>query len=213
MADEVMMQETAVVEPRAGVQAVEEQVTEVPEGGTELSDELLQVPAVQGLMAGAPGAFSAVLSTFEKAPEAKLIAANKDPLMQAGIGFYRSLDGQKGVVFNGLFVSGDEIKAADQAGQLDTVAPPFEQVNAEIAKSGAANPVLAEGERPSGMKMGGPAPAAAPIGVAANVKPLAASAQRDLANDRTKNLMPSQPAGGPKPGAGVLANQLLRPVI
>ena len=167
---------------------------------------------MQAVTAGQPAAFSAVLTDFEKLPEAKIIAANKDALMQAGFGLYRSLDGNMGVVFNQLFIAPEELTAADQAGQLQTIAPPFAELNAAVASSGAENPVLAEGERPTGFKTGGAAPAPAAPEVSSG-SPLPASTQTALANKRSANLRPGAPTSGAVPGAGRLLNSVLRPII
>jgi len=200
--------EAPIVEPRQGVTPPTAPAEEsaAPKGAGELPDDLLKIPAVQAITAGQPAAFSAILSQFEKVPEAKIIAKNKDALMQAGFGFYRSLDGQKGAVFNQLFMSPDEIKAADQAGQLDQVAPPFEQLNMDVAKAGMNNPVLTEGARPEGFKAG-----AAPTG--ASPAPMAAGAQKTLASKRANALTPKGPTSGAAPGAGRLLNNILKPVI
>jgi hypothetical protein len=192
-----------VVQPRAGVEPV---AAAPAEGGADLPDDLLRIPAMQAVVAGSPGAFSAVLSQFEKRPEAKIISSNKDNLMKAGFGLYRSLDGQKGAVFNQLFVSPEEIQAADQAGQLETIAPAFDQLNMEVAGAGAANPVLAEGARPEGFRAGAAAPAAGP-------PPMAASAQKSVATKRANNLQPGSPTSGPVPGEGRLLNTILKPVV
>lgn len=200
MADEI------VIEPRSDTATVEP-MTEAPET-SELPDELLQIPALQGLFAGSPPAFSASLKEFEKRDEAKTIAKNKDALMGAGMGFYRTLDGARGVVFNTLYVSPDDIKAADQSGQLATVAPEFTQVNDQIATSGEANPVL-QAQPPTGMA-NPPAPTNAPGAMPA---PLPASAQKTLTNQRSKNLQVGAPTTGPEPGAGRLLNSLLKPVL
>lgn len=205
-----MAEETTAptVEPRSGATATT--ATAKPTGA-ELPDELIQIPAMQALVAGAPPAFSDVLANFEKRPEAKIIAANKDPLMKAGFGLYRSLDGAQGVVFNQLFVSPDEIKAADQAGRLAELAPPFEELNATVAQSGPNNPVLSGGERPTGFKGGpGAAPAMPPMGSA---PPPPASEQTALATKRANNMALGAPTTGPAPGAGRLLNSVLKPVI
>lgn len=194
------MADENIVEPRAGVEA------KPAEGGVDLPDDLLQIPAMQAVVAGSPGAFSAVLSQFEKRPEAKIILANKDNLMQAGFGLYRSLDGQTGVVFNQLFLSPDEVKMADQQGQLQIIAPPFDQLNMEVASAGMDNPVLAEGARPEGFAAGAAAPSAGP-------PPMAASAQKSVATKRANNLQPGSPTSGPVPGEGRLLNNILKPVI
>lgn len=204
-----------VVEPRPGVvPPVTEEVAPAPEGGVDLPDDLLQIPAMQAVVAGAPAAFSANLETFSKMPESKIIAANKDGMMKAGLGLYRSLDGTQGVIFNQLFLSPDEIKAADQAGSLLEVAPPFDQLNAQVASSGTANPVLAEGPRPSGFKSGaGAAPAAAPAAPVGEIKPPGAGVQKSLASARSKNLQLGAPTSGPEPGGGRLLASILKPVI
>jgi hypothetical protein len=197
------MTEEITVEPRTGVTpSTEPEPPKTP----ELPDELLQLPSIQGLMSGTPGAFSATLKSFEKDPAAKLIAKSKDALMGAGIGFYRSLSGTEGVVFNSLFVSADEIKAADAAGQLSSVAPSFDQVNADIGASGANNPVLAEVERPTGMKSSMPAPVA-------QVAPMPAGAQKTLASKRAQNLQIGPATSGANAGAGTLLRSIMRPVL
>lgn len=209
------MAEPVVVEPRAGVtppppsDAAPESTSA---GGADLPDDLLKIPAMQAITAGQPAAFSALLETFQSTPEAKIIAANKDNLMGAGFGLYRSLDGAKGVVFNQLFVSPDDIKAADTAGQLDQIAPPFDELNASVAGSGAANPVLAEGERPTGFATGSGAPAAPPM-PSGDLPPMPSSAQKTLASRRATNMQPGAPTTGASPGAGRLLNSILKPVL
>src|SRR6185436_3616206 len=79
---------------------------------------LLQIPAIAGLFAGAPAAFSAQLKSLKKSPELDLIVKNKTGLMNAGIGFYRSLSGNVGVMFNRMVVHDEAIKQADKAGKL-----------------------------------------------------------------------------------------------
>lgn len=199
------MADENIVEPRAGVEA------KPSEGGIDLPDDLLQLPFMQGVLSGAPGAVSATLAQFDKNPSAKIVIANKEPLMRAGVGFYRSLSGDKGVIFNSLHVSGDDLKSADAAGQLESIAPPIEQVDAEIAKAGGANPVL-NAEVPQGMAMGGGTPAAGPIELSAP-KTMAASAQKSLATKRANALTPQGPISGASPGSGRLLNTILRPVI
>lgn len=198
-----------IVQPRAGAEPVA--AAPAADSGAELPDDLLKIPAMQGVLSGSPGAFSAVLAQFDKDPAAKLISKNKDALMNAGVNFYRSLDGQQGVVFNSLHISGDDVKAADAAGQLQSIAPPFDQVNAEIGKSGAANPVL-NAEVPQGVATGGGMPAAGPIELSAP-KTMAASAQKSLAAKRANALTPQGPTSGASPGSGRLLNTILRPVI
>lgn len=170
---------------------------------------MLQIPAMQALFAGQPAAVSASITDFAKRPEGKLIQQNKDALMKAGINLYRGLDGDTGVVFNQAYLSGPELQAADKAGQLTQVAPPFDTVNSEVAKSGANNPVL-NAKSPSGFKTA-PVPEAPQMSSA--VPPASAGTQTAAQKARVQNLQPSGPVSGPKPGSGRLLNAALTPVI
>jgi hypothetical protein len=181
-----------------------------------IPEEVLQIPAMQALMAGAPPAVSAKISDYNNRPEGKLIAEAKEPLMKSGIGFYKSLSGEYGVLFNSLRINPQDIQAADKAGQLLEIAPLMDTVDAETAKSGQNNPVLAA-EAPSGAPMArsasvppsGPGMIAPPV----SAPPAPASAQRALLNARVKNMQPGAPTSGPKPGQGRIANQILKPVV
>jgi hypothetical protein len=200
------------VEPKAGVTPVQN-AAETPAAG--LSDDLLRIPAIQGLLAGSPPAVSASLADFAQRPEGQLIAANKDPLMAAGMGLYRSVGGDIGVIFNQGFVSGAEIQEADKNGTLAQLAPSFDEVNQQIASSGDKNPVLNPGLKPpTGFKSPpppspGPAPAISPA--AASSAPAPTSPR--LVAGKARNALPGSPTSGPKPGAGRLMNQILKPVI
>lgn len=190
-----------LIEPKA--QAPEPQ-TASP--STDLPDELLQLPAVQGLFSGAPPAFSTPITAFEKRPEAKLIADNKDALQRAGVGLYRSLAGDLGVLFNQLYISGNDVAQADKEGRLLEVAPPFDQVSQSISQSGEDNPVLnaavPNGAKTAGVPTPGPTPAPAP-----------ASVQNKLTTARLKNIPQGAPTSGPAPGAGRILNSIMKPVV
>lgn len=197
----------AAVEPNPGVEA-----QAAPAAG-ELPDEVLQIPAMQALFAGAPAAFSASLKEFQNRPEAKLIASNKDALQQAGMGLYRSLGGDLGVLFNMLKLSGEQLKAADQAGKLLELAPPFDVVNQQVAGSGENNPVLSA-QPPAGAAAGNtPAAANQMQSPVRSPAPMSAGAQKSLTNARIKNQTLGRPVDGPKPGQGRLLNTILKPVI
>lgn len=213
------MENPAIVEPKAGVQPVETENQEAPpEAPAEeqaasqtasLPKELIKIPAIQGLIAGSPPALSASLQDFAKRGEAKTVADNKDALLKAGMGFYRSLDGQTGVVFNGLYVHPESLKQADQAGQLLQVAPPFDAVDQAVGKSGLAHPALSHpGTPPAAAPT---APVASPPQVSA--APMPASAQRKLATARVLNMQPGSPTSGGSPGAGRLLNAITKPVV
>lgn len=200
--------QAAPVEPTASAPA--------EEGGAGIASELTQIPVIQGLLAGEPAAVSVPIAEFDAMPEGKLITQNKDSLMGAGIGFYRSLGGDLGAIFNRMFLSDQEIQAADKAGKLLEVAPPFTQVNQALSQAGAQNPVLREGERPTGFKTGG-AQAPSPAGIAQAVTPPtampASKTPARVMQAKMRALNPGSPTEGPKPGAGRLLNQILKPVV
>lgn len=216
----------SLVTPRPGTEPAPapEVPTEAaaPAEGGELPDEVLRVPIVQALMAGQPPAVSAPIADMIKKPDAELLMKNKDALFAAGIGLYRSLSGELGVVFNQLAISGEEIQAADKAGQLQTLAPDWDQVTLDIQKSGENHPALSA-KGPTGPRETPPAVApqsgnSAPIvpnvpaqGAAGSGLP--AGAQRKLAGARAANMQAGSPLSGAAPGAGRLLNSVLKPVL
>lgn len=180
-------------------------------GGTELPDEILKIPAFGPLMAGAPPALSTNIKSLDKTEEGKTIAKNAKPLQAAGIGFYRALSGDIGVIFNQLYITGEAIKQADEAGQLTQLAPDFNTVNSEAAKAGPINPVLTAGAPPEAPPI---APAPEPPQMSSGrLPPPPASTETKLAGARAKNLSPGSPTSGPAPGRGRLLNNLLKPAI
>lgn len=191
------------VEPNAGANVAP---------GVELPDALLQVPAFQAITAGAPPAFSTNLKAKDNPEVSKLIADNAPALQKSGFGFYRSLGGEIGVVFNQLYLNGEQLKQADQAGKLVEVAPDFDAINSSVAASGEANPVLQHSGTPPAAPPT-PAPPEPPQAATGVLPPPPASSQTSLAKSRTKNLAPGSPSSGAKPGAGRLLNNILRPVI
>jgi hypothetical protein len=191
--------------------------------GKALPNDLLRIPAIQGLVAGAPGAISAPIKEFAQRGEAKTIIQHKALLEKAGMGFYKALDGVTGVIFNQLYVHGDQLAQADQAGQLLKVAPSFDMVNHQLATAGAAHPALNHPGVPAApaaapipvppQSAGSPQAQAAPTGGAASPPAQSAAAQRDLMTARVNNLQPGSPTSGAVPGAGRLLNQVLKPVL
>jgi hypothetical protein len=182
---------------------------------------------MQALIAGSPPAVSANLKEFGSNPAAKLIQANAGLLKQAGMGFYRSLSGDLGVIFNQFHVHPEDIQAADKAGKLSLIAPPFDTVNHAISKSGLRNPVLRpQGGAPTALApaslkappqisagLPGPLPPGATPAAPPMVRPPPASVQTKLMAARAKNLSPGSPSSGPVPGAGRLLNQILTPTV
>lgn len=206
-----------VVEPLAAAPAAPEPAPApeaAPEGdqSTGLPDDVLRIPVMQGILAGAPPAVSAPIAEFSQRPEAQLIKANLPALQSNGMGLYRSLDGNIGVLFNQLKISGDQLKQADQGGKLLEVAPPWDEVNASVGQSGGGNPVLAAGAPtgPPNMPPTPPQMAQAPM---AGGKPPSAAVQKKTQTARLANAQPGAPTSGPKPGAGRLVNNILKPVV
>lgn len=195
------------------------------EGTQALPPELLQIPALQAVLAGTPPAVSASLADFDKRPEGKLITDHKDALLDAGFGFYRDLTGKLGVIFNQFDIHGEDIKAADQAGKLTQVAPPFDVVNAQVSKMGVDHPAL-QRETPSTFKAAAPPAApqaasgalpitAAPGGASTppNVAPAPASVQRKLMQQRIANMKPASPVTGAAPGGGRVLGAIQTPAV
>lgn len=200
-----------IVEPKSAptpsVQPTEPS-TQPPASKSGPSDELLQIPALQALFAGAPPAVSTSIKDFSNRPEAKLIGDHRDELQSMGIGFYRSLGGDLGVLFNQLRLNGQDLINADKEGRLQEIAPPFDIVNQEVATSGQNHPSLSASAPTGGANASPTPPAPMPT---PNTQP--ASVQNKQATARLKNLQPGAPTSGPAPGAGRIMNQILKPVV
>lgn len=181
-----------------------------PEAPPSLPESLLRIPAIQGLMAGTPPAVSAPIKEFSKRGDAKLLIENKDLLLKAGFGLYRSLNGETGVLFNSLHIHGDALKQADAAGQLRAIAPSFDEVNHKLGKAGVQHPVF-NAQVPAG-------PAAPPImtppqGNAMPEPVASAPAPRKAVQAKMNNLAPTAPSAGAVPGQGALLRNILKPVV
>lgn len=131
--------------------------------------------------------------------------------MKAGMGLYRSLQGDIGVLFNRLFVSDQEIMDADKSGTLMKVAPGFDEVNSQISKAGDKHPILNKDfQTPTGFKTGTPPAIGAGPALTA---PAAPPAPPKIVAGKARNIGAGSPTSGPKPGAGRLINQILKPVV
>lgn len=186
----------------------------VPTEDSGLPDELIAIPAFQGLLAGSPGAISASIEDFAKRPEGQLIQQNKDALLAAGIGLYRSLAGDLGVLFNQSYVNGEDLKTADKEGRLTEVAPPFDEVNQQLAGSGDANPIL-NSQPPTGIKQPGAPSILPPVASteAPPAGPMAPPTPQKAVSAKMRNLALGSPTSGPAPGQGRILNSILKPVL
>ena len=203
-----------VVQPNAPASAANDQAASEPVANAEqaaagIPDEVLQIPAMSALLQGAPAAFSMPLAGAEKRPEVAAIMGAKDAIFAAGLNTYRSLSGDVGVLFNQMFLPAEELMAADKAGELLKVAPPFDQVNEAVAKAPLdAHPaMMAPKHAPAAAQAGPPTPPAFSAGK------MSAGGQEKLLAARLKNMQPGPPSSGTKPGAGRLLNQILKPVV
>jgi hypothetical protein len=197
----------ALVEPKSPTAPKQSAAADKNRDG--IPDEILELPAFQALFAGAPPAVSASIDALSKRPEGELLAKHKDSLMKAGLNLYRSLSGDLGVIFNQLYIAPEDIQAADKAGRLTEIAPPFDAVTEQISKSGDGNPVLSAKGPTGGFPT--PTPQTPPQGAA---MPAPANAQQArMAQQRAESLTPKAPTKRPAPGAGKLTNAILKPVI
>ena len=207
--DAVMGGAPATDETEANPAADAAPATESAEGGDTLPNPILQIPEIHGLLQGKPVAISATAK--DKNKDLSLVVGHMKELQNAGFGFYRGLDGQTNVIFNTQFVSPEQIQAADKAGKLDEIAPPFSEVRAAYAK------VMAENPAPAGAPQdASAAPAAVPTPEtdqnAAPSAPAPAISQK-LASQRVKNMAAGAPSSGPAPGQGRIINSLAKHVI
>lgn len=162
----------------------------------ELPEAVLKIPAISALLAGSPPATYAAENS--KSPELKVLEKNIDPLTKAGFGLYRTKDKSNFVLFNNLILSPEEVKKADAEGKLDSIAAPFEDLNASMSEG-------FKGSESDGEAFATPAP---PAG-----QPPSAAAQKKTQNQRLKNVQPGGPTDGPQPGAGRVLNNILKPVV
>lgn len=198
------------INPRAGVEAPSAPVEPAaPETGAgELPPEIIQNPVMQALMAGQPPAVSADIKAAQQTEFGQLVGKHNALLREAGFNFYRSRDGNLGVLFNQIVIPAEEIVKADQQGSLTKIAPPVEDVERAILADPSANPVLTSKGRNTAAVPAPPSTTPVPGGA-----PPSGKTQRALATARRKNVGAGTPTSGPRPGAGRILNEILKPVI
>lgn len=200
----------APMQPEAPIAAatLAPDAAEAPANDAGLPAAALKVPALQAVYAGSPPAFSASLKA--KLPELSALAKEREKLMATGIGFYKSLSGDLGVVFNSLHLHPETLKQADAAGKLLEVAPPLEMVTEMLTKNPGSHPAMTA-EVPQAWPT---APTPTPM-QSANMpmNPPPASVQNRIQSARQKNMVMGGPTAGPKPGAGRLMNKIMSPAV
>ena len=213
----------APVAPPVTPSATPDAAPAAPATPTGLPAALTKVPAIQGLLAGTPVAVSAPIEEFKDTEVGKEIVKNREALMNAGFGFYKSMKGGLAVMFNRFHIHGEDIKAADKAGKLQVIAPPFNQVDHALSKMGGKHMV---GKTvPAGFAMPSPQTSPQPgaamaAGQPTSMDPAAPAGgqasgalQKRLLSARLTNQQPGAPTSGPAPGAGRLLNSILKPVV
>lgn len=180
-----------------------------------LPPDVLSIHAIQGLLAGAPAAASMDISQFSKTEDGKVLAANGDALKGAGLGFYKALSGDTGVIFNQLYLHPQDLQAADKMGKLSHLAPPWTKVDHAIAKAGAAHPAFNHRGAPGGIAAATPPPPpqAATGAIQPPGKALPAKAQSELLAARIAAQNPPGPTQGPAAGQSQLLARVLKPVV
>jgi hypothetical protein len=160
-----------------------------PEPEAEVPEEVLQIPAFSAMLSGKPPAVFTPKGV--STPETKAIERNIQPLMKIGFAVYRPLDDSGSVFYNTAFVGAEELRAADEAGQLDTIAPPVTEVIQAFSGSEAAAP------GPVSQPSGAPNPAL----------------EKTLNRARVQNMSAGAPTSGAAPGAGRLMNSILKTAV
>lgn len=170
-----------------------------PSGDAEIPEEVLRIPAMNGLLQGKPAAVYA--PNNQKDPDIDIVLKNGKSLIDAGFAFYKAKSMPVNVLYNRLFLDDAALAKADEEGKLDTVAEPFSDVRASFDQLRKKKPTE-----------GAPAPAAAlaapPASPGPSGPPAPASVQNKLATARIGNLEPGAPNG-----AGRILSAIQKPVV
>lgn len=158
---------------------------------------LAELPPVRALLEGNPGAIYAPEGI--NTPLTQTIGQNFKKMGELGLALYRSPN-KVMVMFNPNVVDPDDLRAADKAGKLDTVAKPLAAFEGEQAPvAGSAAPAA-------------PSPVGAPV--APINEGLTPRAQSKLAGERLSALKDNPaPSKRPVPGAGRILNGLIERAV
>lgn len=170
----------------------------------EIPDNVLKIPAMAALLKGSLTAISALRGgASAKDPDLQAVMQAAPALADAGFSFYRGKT--RDVISNSLKVDPQVIEKADQADLLDDVAAPWEQLKA-IDLSGAKQPEPV---------VAAPVVAVAPVAPAVPVAPVVESTGANTAATLAgaQNLQPKPPADQVRPGAGTVANLLVKRAV
>lgn len=184
------------IQPAAPVaEAAPATETDVDHG---IPEDVLRIPAMNGLLQGKPGAIYAPKNQPD--PDLSTIIKHGNELINAGFRFYEAKSKPVNVLYNTLYLSEEDLAAADASGQLDKVAEPFSDVKASFDSLRT---------KKEGAPAASAAPTAAPPAVAMGGTPPPASVQNKLATARIDNLTPEPSTTG----RGRILTAIQKPVV
>ncbi|NOS67903.1 MAG: hypothetical protein HOO67_06120 [Candidatus Peribacteraceae bacterium] len=162
----------------------------------EIPEEVLRIPAINGLLQGKPAAVYA--PTNKKGdPDIETVLKNGQALIDSGFAFYAAKSQPVNVLYNRLFLDDAALEKADAEGNLDSVAEPFDDVRASF-----------DSLRKKAPTEGAPAPAPVSASPGPGGPPAPASVQNKLATARLNALEP-----GAANGAGRILSAIQKPVV
>lgn len=173
-------------------------------GEASIPEEVLRIPAMNGLLQGKP---AAVYSPTDKKgdPDIETVLKNGQALIDSGFAFYAAKSKPVNVLYNRLFLDDAALEKADAEGNLDSVAEPFDDVRASFDQLRKKAPTDGAPAAPQSAAM---APAPVPAGPPPSGAPAPASVQNKLATARINNLEPDAPNG-----AGRILSAIQKPVV
>lgn len=207
--DDVQSAPAAPVTPEVAAAApVEPPAPTAPEdddfgSDAEIPEEVLRIPAMNGLLQGKPAAVYAPLN--KKDPDIDIVLKNGRNLIDAGFAFYQAKSMPVNVLYNRLYLDDAKLAEADAAGKLDEVAEPFDDVRASFDSLRKKTPTEGAPAAPAAAPS---AQAPVPMTPGPSGPPAPASVQNKLATARIANLEPDAPNG-----AGRILSAIQKPVV
>lgn len=167
---------------------------EAPKDTSGIPEEVLEIPIMRGILEGAPPAVFAPVGT--KSPEIATVLKHGKELLAAGLGFYRDEKNKLDVFFNTRFIQPELVEAAAKKNKIPEIASPLLETMAQF-NDAAGIPTTSAAS-----------PSAAQVGTSGTTMP-----DTPVNTARLNNLEPGSPTEGPRPGAGRILNNLIKPVI
>lgn len=184
----------------------------------KLPPEVAKIPAVQLVSVGAPPAIRVGPGEFY--PDIEPVVDNIDKVLSSGLDVYRAQDDSL-VLFNPLFISGEELTYLDGKGQLNQVVPDYGSVSGSQPQEIPDDKIgayLDRGEQLQGKMQdltNGESVNAAPQATGTPTPvPGPTPGQRSAVLNHQQQAIQAAggpPTSGPVPGGGRLLNTLLRP--